>query len=30
MHFLDTHILLYAGSQAPGDQSKRKKAIAFR
>ncbi len=30
MRFLDTNILLYAGSQASGDQSKRRKAIAFR
>jgi predicted nucleic acid-binding protein len=29
MHFLDTNILLYAGSQAPEDQPKRQKAVAL-
>jgi len=29
MHFIDTHILLAAGSQAPGDRSKKQRAIAL-
>lgn len=29
MHFLDTNVLLYAGSQAPADALKRQQAIAL-